>query len=161
MVSTTFRNLDKAKQQRVEAALLKEFSAYPVATAQVARIVREAGIARGAFYKYFDDIEDAYGYLFHQVMVAVHSHLPRFENAYQATAAFVTGAQDSDYLPFLRQHFLHNEGILTAAEPPVADDPKAWAIKVLCHETIRAALVDPESAQARLDQLHQVLKQLA
>ena len=62
MVKQTFFNLPDEKKQRVTTALLHEFSNHPLPDAQVARIVTEAEIARGAFYKYFDDLTDAYAY---------------------------------------------------------------------------------------------------
>ena len=43
MVSETFINLSDEKKQKIEGALLKEFSTYPLAKAQVARIVKDAG----------------------------------------------------------------------------------------------------------------------
>ncbi|CAM3053531.1 hypothetical protein LEBU106379_03915 [Lentilactobacillus buchneri] len=49
MVSTTFTNLSDEKQTKIRKALLKEFTDQPLATAQVAPIVKTAGIARGAF----------------------------------------------------------------------------------------------------------------
>ena len=61
MVSTTFKNLAPDKQARIQSGLLNEFSAHPLADAQVARIVQQAQIARGAVYKYFTDLTDAYG----------------------------------------------------------------------------------------------------
>lgn len=64
MVKETFTNLDEHKKQRVTQALLHEFSQHSLADAQVARIVKEANIARGAFYKYFTDLTDAYLYLY-------------------------------------------------------------------------------------------------
>ena len=64
MVLATFQHLDQTKQQRVLAALVTEFSQHPLAQAQVARIVKQADIARGAFYKYFSDLTDAYQYAF-------------------------------------------------------------------------------------------------
>ena len=51
MVSQTFKNLAPLKKERITAALLTEFSTYPLKDAQVARIVKDAQIARGAFYK--------------------------------------------------------------------------------------------------------------
>ena len=48
MVLATFQHLDQTKQQRVLAALVTEFSQHPLAQAQVARIVKQADIARGA-----------------------------------------------------------------------------------------------------------------
>ena len=62
MVKKTFINLNSAKKQKIEQVMLDEFSNYDLNQANVARIVKEAGIARGAFYTYFDDLEDAYLY---------------------------------------------------------------------------------------------------
>ena len=59
MVSKTFENLAEEKQLRIRHALLKEFSTYSLAEAQVARIVADSGIARAAFYKYFKDLTDS------------------------------------------------------------------------------------------------------
>ena len=60
MPTSTFENLNHEKRQKIEQALLHEFSEHSLALAQVARIVKEAEIARGAFYKYFADLKDAY-----------------------------------------------------------------------------------------------------
>ena len=76
MVSETFINLSDEKKQKIVGALLKEFSTYPLAKAQVARIVKDAGIARGAFYKYFGDLKDSYTYLYGLAMKDVHMGLP-------------------------------------------------------------------------------------
>lgn len=72
MVLSTFNHIAVDKQTRVRNALLHEFVEHPLAEAQVARIVQEAEIARGAFYKYFTDLTDAYNYTFAFVMGAVH-----------------------------------------------------------------------------------------
>ena len=75
MVSTTFKNLSADKQTKIRRALLKEFTEQPLATAQVATIVKTAGIARGAFYKYFEDLTDAYRYLYGVAMQDIHSDI--------------------------------------------------------------------------------------
>ncbi|WWL93967.1 hypothetical protein V6R94_10640 [Pediococcus acidilactici] len=49
MPSETLVKLKPTKKAAIETALLSEFSRYPVAEAQVARIVKDAGISRGAF----------------------------------------------------------------------------------------------------------------
>ena len=100
MVKATFENLSKDKKDRVTEALLKEFSAHTLASTQVARIVKEAGIARGAFYKYFEDLTDAYQYLFKLVMRDLHTGLTGRMGAdelYQMTKDFVTKATGSQY----------------------------------------------------------------
>ena len=63
MPSKTFMNLSSEKKRNIKLALLKEFSEHTLATAQVARIVKTAGVARGTFYKYFTDLIDAHQWL--------------------------------------------------------------------------------------------------
>ena len=161
MVSTMYQNLPQAKKDRVEAALLQEFSAHSLAEAQVSRIVSEANIARGAFYHYFSDLQDAYLYLFGQVMQIVHRNVPKSGDMYQATADFVNGAVDSEYHDFLRQHFAHNAAMLPSHQPAVDLTPTAWAQMTLCHETIRLGLIDAEHKAQHLANLQQALAKLS
>lgn len=161
MVSTMYQNLSPAKQARIEAALLKEFSAHTLAQAQVARIVSDAEIARGAFYHYFSDLQDAYLYLFGQVMQVVHRDVPKSGEMYQATADFVNGVVNSQYQDFLRQHFVHNAAMLPRQTPTIALPATAWAQMTLCHETIRLSLIDPEHREQHLANLKQALAKLA
>ncbi|MDT7013413.1 TetR/AcrR family transcriptional regulator [Levilactobacillus namurensis] len=76
MPTTTFDHLTAPKRDRITAALLTEFSAHSLATAQVARIVKQADIARGAFYKYFADLTDAYQYLYGLALDQIHQAVP-------------------------------------------------------------------------------------
>ena len=75
MVKSTFTNLPTAKRQKIEAVLLEEFSTYPLAQAKVSHIVKKADIARGAFYKYFDDLTDAYLYMYHIAIETIHTNM--------------------------------------------------------------------------------------
>ena len=75
MVKATFKNLPSAKRERIEKALLEEFSTYPLADAKVSHIVKKADIARGAFYKYFDDLTDAYVYMYHIAIDTIHANM--------------------------------------------------------------------------------------
>ena len=75
MVKQTFKNLPSAKRRRIEAVLLEEFSTYPLADAKVSHIVKNANIARGAFYKYFDDLIDAYVYMYHIAIEDIHARM--------------------------------------------------------------------------------------
>ena len=72
MPTSTFRHLTVEKRARITDALLTEFSQYGLADAQVARIVADAQIARGAFYKYFKDLTDAYQYLYGVALDEIH-----------------------------------------------------------------------------------------
>ena len=71
MPSTTFENLNLQKKELITNALLTEFSQHSLASAQVARIVKQAGIARGAFYKYFTDLTEAYQYLYQVAILEI------------------------------------------------------------------------------------------
>ncbi|WP_367298149.1 TetR/AcrR family transcriptional regulator [Loigolactobacillus coryniformis] len=169
MVSTTFKNLAPDKQARIQSALLNEFSAHPLADAQVARIVQQAQIARGAFYKYFTDLTDAYRYLYHQVMLEIHSAIPptafkTFTPAIylQAVRDFVDQAADSQYRELIKRHLTQNEALLAAPKQPVMDIPDAvWAAGILSHETIKQVLLYPDTKKAALDRLASALEALA
>lgn len=63
MPKQTFFNLSDEKRQSLIAAAEKEFSRVPLVKASVANIIKMAGIPRGSFYQYFENIEDLYYYL--------------------------------------------------------------------------------------------------
>lgn len=60
MPKNTFYNLPDEKKSRVVGVLKETFSAKSIYQANVKEIVEKLDIARGSFYKYFEDIEDAY-----------------------------------------------------------------------------------------------------
>jgi AcrR family transcriptional regulator len=158
--------LKPAKKEAIKAALLTEFTHYPVADAQVARIVKHAGISRGAFYNYFEDLPDAYRYIYKLALADIHRPLRSKMktgklDVVEQTRAFVVGAQSSEYYQLMRMHFLHNESYISYAVAPIEVHAELqWAIGTLTHSTIRSALIDPKSAEARLKQLAVVLKTL-
>lgn len=163
MVSQTFENLPAAKKERILAALLHEFTAHPFKEAQVAPIVKEAQIARGAFYKYFTDLADAYAYLYQQALLDVHPFtteltLPELG---QATRQFITSTTKSPYFEFLRLHLTVNEKPLTTTAEKPLRPAKLWAALTLCHQTIREALADPACQEEYLLRLEQSLALLS
>ncbi|KRN02320.1 transcriptional regulator [Levilactobacillus senmaizukei DSM 21775 = NBRC 103853] len=164
MPSKTYKNLTIAKQDRILAALLNEFSHYSLADAQVDRIVKDAGIARGAFYKYFDDLTDAYQTLFRQAMAAVHHDVSdpteAFDPAayYTAVASFVDHFQDNKYSALIRRHYSENESLLPEEPTPASLSSADWAAMVLSHATIKAMMSHPSSAV--MDRFRQALELL-
>ncbi len=60
MPKTTFFNLPQEKQSRLLTIAAKEFAAHPYDAASISKIVRQAGIAKGSFYQYFEDKQDLY-----------------------------------------------------------------------------------------------------
>lgn len=166
MVSTTFMNLSPEKQARVKQALLHEFETYPLAQAQVARIVKEADIARGAFYKYFTDLNDAYQYLFKSALQTIHQTMPTQPTALNvdeyvsAIRHFTCSAELSGYRQLVEMHYRYNENFL-GAKPTTPTNDKKWAFKVLYHQTVRDVILDPSSLEQRIGQLKQILQSLS
>lgn len=63
MPNKTFLNLSKEKQKNIIDISIKEFSTYDFETASINRIITELGIAKGSFYRYFNNKEDLYLYV--------------------------------------------------------------------------------------------------
>lgn len=76
MATPTFLRLPQEKRERIEQAMLDEFSRVPLQEAQVSNIVKQSGIARGAFYRYFVDITDAYRYMLSLALRDIHEGIP-------------------------------------------------------------------------------------
>lgn len=72
MPSETFFNLPEQKQERIDSILLDVFSKQELAHVRVSQIVSAMQMSRGAFYKYFTDLADAYRYITQKAMVAIH-----------------------------------------------------------------------------------------
>jgi AcrR family transcriptional regulator len=63
MPNQTFFNLSAPKRNRIIKIAIREFADHPYNVASISNIVREAGIAKGSFYQYFNDKQDLYHYL--------------------------------------------------------------------------------------------------
>lgn len=68
MPKETFFRLEKDKKEKIEQALLQEFSRVTFDKASISNIVEQAKIPRGSFYQYFEDKEDAVSYIIEQFM---------------------------------------------------------------------------------------------
>lgn len=167
MPSATFNHLALEKRTRIRKALLKEFSNYSLEQAQVARIVKNAGIARGAFYKYFDSLTAAYVWLLNDVMDQLNIHYYSIEQ--HKADEFVMWVnelnqevQESAYRDLLIHHYQTNAGVLR--ESFMANHrcnnldhltSREWAVMVLCHEAFRELLLK----EAADDDITQRLRQ--
>ena len=60
MPRETFFNLDDEKKKKIIDAAVKEFTENQLHKSRVSSIIKEAGIPRGSFYQYFEDIDDLY-----------------------------------------------------------------------------------------------------
>lgn len=160
MASTTFNNLPEEKKTIIRNALLNEFSQHNLADAQVARIVKEAGIARGAFYKYFADLTDAYRYLYQYVLQELHDYSIREHRLLTAdeyvtqVANFLHHVNGCQYYELVKRHFTVNEALLDSQndESPLRPvNAIEWAIMTLVHEAIKEGLRHPEKCDVVLD----------
>lgn len=170
MVKSTFLNLPDEKKQRITQAVLKEFSTYPLTDAQVSRIVKDAEIARGAFYKYFDDLTDAYLYVYKIAIKEIHSGIrpsaqfdPDFY--YQRVKDFVEKAQNSQYWPLMKLHITRNEIVLGTMQGNPGQmlkmPPQMWSAMVLSHDAINACFNDPDHTNEILERLKNSLELIA
>ncbi|USS84818.1 TetR/AcrR family transcriptional regulator [Fructilactobacillus myrtifloralis] len=166
MPTSTFEKLPAEKQARINAALLTEFSAYSLAEAQVARIVADAEISRGSFYKYFNDISDAYRHEFQQVMSELHAPFKRGASTVDVSemvrmvAQFVTESTHSEYRSFMRLYYQRNQYLLPTDISPRTPTEREWASSVLIHQSIKEILLNPERQADYLARLERTLTQL-
>lgn len=63
MPKDTFLNLPRSKREAVLSQAFVEFATHDYSSASLSRIVREAGIAKGSMYQYFENKRDLYFYL--------------------------------------------------------------------------------------------------
>ena len=78
MRKSTFLNLPNEKKQRLIEILLENFSARHISQVKVADIVEDMAMSRGAFYKYFEDLEDAYTYTIQYYSIQIHRDILKY-----------------------------------------------------------------------------------
>lgn len=66
MPKSTFLNLSESRRHEIDQLLIETFYDTPASQVNVAEIVKKMGLSRGAFYKYFDNINDAFHYTLQQ-----------------------------------------------------------------------------------------------
>lgn len=62
MPKRTFNRLDDDKKERVIRAAIEEFQAHGFEKAKIEAIAKNAGVAKGSIYQYFDDKKDLFLY---------------------------------------------------------------------------------------------------
>lgn len=97
MPKQMFLNIKEDKRQRFLDAAMSEFTSKSFEQVSVNTIIKKAGITRGSFYTYFDDLESLFNYLFQSVKEE------RFKYA-KTLLLEVNG----DYFEFVRKLFMHD-----------------------------------------------------
>ena len=72
MPSETFNNLSEDKKERIITSLKNTFAKKSIFDASVKEVVEDLNIARGSFYQYFEDLEDAYFMILDRETVDIH-----------------------------------------------------------------------------------------
>ncbi|WP_429971592.1 TetR/AcrR family transcriptional regulator [Fructilactobacillus sp. Tb1] len=167
MPSKTFMNLNDDKRNRITTVLLSVFSQDSLNEAKVSTIVKQAGISRGAFYKYFSDLNDAYQYIFRIAMQNIHRPFKfdrtlNTETIMTAIQEFVNQQRDGKYHDFIKLYYQKNQYLLpTQYEPDVSKlSPEQWSSSVLIHQTIKDCLLYPAAENKYLDLLKKSLNKL-
>lgn len=75
MPNDTFLNLPVNRKEIIDSILLNTFYDQPVSQVKVSEIVSQMKMSRGAFYKYFEDLEDAYTYIINKYAIAIHQDI--------------------------------------------------------------------------------------
>lgn len=75
MPKETFFNISEEKQQWILEILLDKFYDRHISQVKVSEIVEAMGMSRGAFYKYFQDLEDAYTFSVRNYSNRVHGDI--------------------------------------------------------------------------------------
>ncbi len=78
MPKETFFHLNEVKRNKIIEAATKEFTTNPLRKSRVSNIIKVAGIPRGSFYQYFNDLDDLYFYVINNV----------FNNVYKVGTTF-------------------------------------------------------------------------
>lgn len=141
------------KQQQIYDALLVEFTTYALVDAQVARIIKRAEISRGSFYTYFTDLNDAYKWVFGQVMRNVHQH-----RSLDALVKMVES--EPDVYRFLQKYYqineqflaLHDEAFAAGLVPRLLTEDatdteiKGWLAMTTGHDLMRKFFLYPNQS---------------
>lgn len=172
MPSKQFLRLPQEKQDKVMDALFHEFTTHSLADACVARIVTETGIARGTFYNYFTDLQEAYTYLFGLEMAKIHRPFDltmdtfSVDEGIQQVDAFLTEVDQQQLRQLLIFHFQTNEGLLQQDhrqdqwQEHQQVSALMWAVKTLIHQAINEALMNPSQEKQILQRLKFTLNRL-
>lgn len=68
MPNKTFFNLSKERQEEIIEICVEEFSTHDYDSASLNRIIEKLGVAKGSFYRYFDNKTDLYEFLIDYVL---------------------------------------------------------------------------------------------
>ncbi len=72
MPKSTFFNLKSEKREKIENAIIEEFTKNSFEQLSISNIIQKAQIPRGSFYQYFEDKRDAIQYIIQKFVIREH-----------------------------------------------------------------------------------------
>lgn len=119
MPKDTFYNLSAEKKQRITDVAIDEFFTFSYHKASISRITKNAEIAKGSFYQYFEDKDDLFRFLFMEVIAEKKikylssitknaSELPFFELLREIYRGSIRFAKENPKLSMISNDFLKN-----------------------------------------------------
>lgn len=154
MPKQTFFNLHEDKRERIEAAAVKEFGEFGFHGARLNNIVQRAGIAKGSFYQYFDNLEDLFLHVVKSTsetkMNIIHEVLKQYTDAdlftkfakIQKAGMYYYSTASKDMLNML-EHVYNNSKLLEK------DEFKIWLRSI--EEMEYYPLIDKAIASGEID----------
>lgn len=106
MPKQTFFNLPEDKRERIVTASIEEFAEHYYHKASISRIVKNAGIAKGSFYQYFEDKKDLFKFIIEKIG----------ERKMEYLAPEMSSIDRSDFFQVVRSMYI--SGIKFAMENP-------------------------------------------
>ncbi|MBU0481118.1 MAG: TetR/AcrR family transcriptional regulator [Proteobacteria bacterium] len=150
MPKETYLNLSREKRERVLGAAVSEFARAGYAQASVNRIVKDAGIAKGSFYQYFEDKEALFLYVFSEFTRIVKESVKAGEKddandfSSQLRSVVRSGLEFIDRYP---EFFRFYQNILYRDDTPRRDDLLS-VVRLFPHEYFQPLLVEGQKKQA-------------
>ncbi|MCH4887984.1 TetR/AcrR family transcriptional regulator [Acidaminobacter sp. JC074] len=88
MPKDTFMNLSEEKRQAILDVIIKAFAENDYNSVSISKICRQAGIAKGSFYQYFDDKEDMYKYVLGHIGTSKLKYFEKYQTEIDMSDTF-------------------------------------------------------------------------
>ncbi|MFJ6836127.1 TetR/AcrR family transcriptional regulator [Streptomyces sp. NPDC091209] len=88
MPTSTWTRLSPVRRERVLVAAMDEFGTHGYSTGSLNVIAREAGVAKGSLFQYFEGKLDLFAYVAEQTSLRVHAAMRPWLDGYDGSTAF-------------------------------------------------------------------------
>ena len=139
MPRSTWENLDSARRERVLLAAMAEFGRHGYSGGSLNVIAREAGVAKGSLFQYFDDKFDLFAYVAEQTSLTVYAAMVPYLDRDDGTPFLeFFGSLVDRWIDYMDTHPL--ERAVTAATTMELDPDVRQAVREPVHRLYAQAL---------------------